>query len=513
MGDDSETNGMNDAIETPGDVGSDPIIEGSDPRRKRLLVQTVGTGPKVHESLLKTIAEHRPDRVLQLCTHGSFIRGEGRPATPPEGPSPSTIDAFDREWSGEGVCQVDRVAFYIDEKEHAAVAGLAARCMSANPNLLQELVTGFEVAIRSAVKELGDCELLLDFTSGTKAMSAALVAVGRDLGADSFLYVSGPRDPESGRVVESQTVESVARAPLTLGVRIEQLLVLFANHRFSAIEREAENLIAVAKEQRSHHRRRDIEAIRDLAGICDLWDRFQWDQSKRLLDEMGEKRRGKLKAAGWLASDLRRWNEHVSRVVESEVGADRLVDLLANAERRHRDGAHDDAVSRCYRLFEYIAQVRIGERYLGTQTKLVSDLTAAEWRSLPSDAVALIERDYLRRETDGTPQRGPLRLGLDGIHRVLEACGDEYARRFMDDYGRDYSRLGDLGDLLKKRNKSFLAHGSRPVDHDTASKLLTWCVTLLARHVDSTPEEIRRRITAAAFPRHSTTARLSGIPS
>lgn len=512
MGDDMNSHDIDKSLEGAATDSDAPVGDGSG-HRKKLLVQTVGTGPKVHESLIKTIAEHKPDLVIQLCTHGSFVREDSTLKEEPRAASASTIDAFDEAWTGRSACDIVRVAYYSDETQREAVESRASRALPANPNLLQELMRGFEIALRDAVKELGDCEVLLDFTSGTKAMSAALVAVGRDLGADNFLYVSGPRDPESGRVVESQTVESVARAPLTLGVRIEQLLVLFANHRFSAIEREAENLIAVAKEQRSHHRRRDIEAIRDLAVICDLWDRFQWDRSKRLLDEMGEKRRGKLEAAGWLASDLRRWNEHVSRVVESEVGADRLVDLLANAERRHRDGAHDDAVSRCYRLCEYIAQVRLGEKHLGMGVKLLSELSREQWSSLPASATRLIERDYLRREADGTPQRNPLRLGLDGIHRVLEACGDEYARRFMDDYGRDYSKLGDLGDLLKKRNKSFLAHGSRPVDHDTASKLLVWCVTLLARHVDSTPEEIRRRITAAAFPRHSMTARLSGTPS
>jgi len=513
MGDDMDSHDIDDSLEGAEATDLDaPVGDGSG-RRKKLLVQTVGTGPKVHESLIKTIAEHKPDLVIQLCTHGSFVREDSTAKEEPRAASASTIDAFDEAWTGRSACDIVRIAYYIDEPQREAVEGRASRALPANPNLLQELMRGFDVAIRDAVKELGDCEVLLDFTSGTKAMSAALVAVGRDLGADSFLYVSGPRDPESGRVVESQTVESVARAPLTLGVRIEQLLVLFANHRFSAIEREAENLIAVAKEQRNHHRQSQIEAIRDLAKICDQWERFQWEQANASLHGMSEKRRRKIDAAGWPAQELERWREHASRVVKSETGVDRLIDLLANARRRLQDGAHDDAVARCYRLCEYIAQVRLGERHLGMGTKLLSELSREQWSSLPASATTLIERDYLRLETDGTPQRGPLRLGLHAIHRVLEACGDEYARRFMDDYGRDYSKLGDLGDLLKKRNKSFLAHGSRPVDHDTASKLLAWCVTLLARHVDSTPEEIRRRITAAAFPRHSMTVRLSGNPS
>lgn len=512
---------MGDHMSSAAADGADEVIVDSDvtnpqsgsPQPKRLLVQTVGTGPDVHKSLLKSIAEYRPDRVLQLCTHGSFHRESGEKAAPAPGPSPSTIDAFDGEWAGRATCQVERVAFYIDEKEREAVAGRAARCLRASPNLLQELMRGFETAIRDAVREWGDCEVLLDFTSGTKAMSAALVAVGRDLGADSFLYVSGPREPESGRVFESTTVESVARAPLTIAARLEQMHVLFANHRFSAIEREAASLIAVAKEQRNGDRRRDIEAIRDLAGICDLWERFQWAEAKRLLDEMGPKRLGKLDDAGWPAHERERWRGHVSRVVASEVGMDRLIDLLANAKRRSHDGAHDDAVARCYRLCEYIAQVRLGERYLGTANTLVSELTAAEWQALPPDAIALIERDYCRREADGTPHRGPLRLGLDGIHRVLEACGDPYGRSFMDDYGRQHSNLGELGRLLKARNKSFLAHGSRPVDRSTAEHLFEWCVTLLARHGDLDASQIRQRLDGAAFPRNTNVARSSGVPS
>ncbi len=512
---------MGDQMSSEAADGADEVLVDSDatnpqagsPQRKRLLVQTVGTGPNVHKSLLKSIEDQRPDRVLQLCTHGSFYRDSGEKDAPSPAPSPSTIDAFDGEWAGRATCQVERVAFYIDEEERDAVVGWAARCLPASPNLLQELMRGFETAIRDAVRELGDCEVLLDFTSGTKAMSAALVAVGRDLGADSFLYVSGPREPESGRVFESETVESVARAPLTIAARLEQLHVLFANHRFSAIEREAESLIAVAKEQRSHHRRRDIEALRDLAKICDLWDRFQWAETKRLLDEIGQKRLGKLDAAGWPAHEIERWRGHVSRVVASEVGMDRLIDLLANAERRSRDGAHDDAVARCYRLCEYIAQVRLGERLSDAGDKLKDELDFKQWTTLPRDAKELIERDYCRREADGSPFKGPLRLGLDGLHRVLEACGDPYGQSFMDDYGRQHSNLGELGHLLKVRNKSFLAHGSRPVDRSTAERLFEWCVTLLARHGNLNASQIRQRLDGAAFPRNTNVARSSGVPS
>ena len=119
------------------------------------------------------------------------------------------------------------------------------------------------------------------------------------------------------------------------------------------------------------------------------------------------------------------------------------VDLLANGERRVRQGQNEDALVRAYRLLELIGQARLFDHGLDS-ANLKPD----------HDAVLAVQRESERKK------RRPFSEGPDGkllasrfqVGRLLRHCGDPLAMpllRFEDET------------LLRPtlRNNSVLVHG------------------------------------------------------
>jgi hypothetical protein len=117
------------------------------------------------------------------------------------------------------------------------------------------------------------------------------------------------------------------------------------------------------------------------------------------------------------------------------------ADLLANGERRIRDGQFEDAVVRAYRVLELIGQVRLFEKGLDSE------------RIPPDDPDVVRLRAKLRKDNAsdfGIGRDGTLTAPRFLVARLLKAKDDPLARRLIE--------TGD-NPLLKNRNVSVLIHG------------------------------------------------------
>jgi hypothetical protein len=130
------------------------------------------------------------------------------------------------------------------------------------------------------------------------------------------------------------------------------------------------------------------------------------------------------------------------------------ADLLANGERRIRDGHFEDAVVRAYRVLELLGQIRLFSLGLDSSSLSPNDPAVQQVyaKLQKSDS-----RDRFGQNPDGT-----LNAGRQLVARILKAKGDSLARRLL--------RLGEH-DLLRSRNHSILIHGFKAVGLEDRSPL------------------------------------------
>lgn len=113
---------------------------------------------------------------------------------------------------------------------------------------IQELYLAYEGFFREVLKEgFSPDDIVVDYTSGTKAMSAALFAVGIAEEVGEVSYISGKRS-EDGRVVPgTERPISPNLTTLRMRIRLKRMPELFKSYQFESclsLLREFEGKIA-----------------------------------------------------------------------------------------------------------------------------------------------------------------------------------------------------------------------------------------------------------------------------
>jgi CRISPR-associated protein (TIGR02710 family) len=325
---------------------------------------------------------------------------------------------------------------------------------------LFEEFCGWMDEVRSREAEV---DLWVDFTSGTKPMSAALLAAGVSRGATQMCYVTGPRDL-TGRVTESTDVQQINPVRILADQQMKEAVALFNAGNFPAASRISDRLRRLESGQIAVW----AKTLFCLGRAYEAWDLFNWKEAANLLGRLLNS------ASGCQPQEVERLQRQLEFVQSCARGtADtfslhRMVDLIGNARRRLAQARYDDAVARCYRAFEYLAQLRMIEQH-GCSPGQLKEYPVS---SLSSD----MSSEFGRQPT--------ISLGLVNCYRVLIGKGDELGQRFDRDYrgsGSWQKPKGTLAALLNKRNSSYLAHGTLPVAEPTADQI----VRMAAEYVEA----------------------------
>ena len=389
---------------------------------KRAMLLTVGTGPGVEHAVFFSIKQHNPDYVV-LC------------ASSTTNPLLDLIKGLLGEGWGEDFLLIDEFAEINDFEKlfhhYTATIGMVIR-------------KGYEAS-----------ELVADYTSGTKAMSAALTAAAIDCNIGSLSYVySDRRDKDYGR---SQTggmkVSSLSPHLIYSRQRLQLARQFFNQYRFEAV-------ISLLIEP--HHPEVSEEALwlTQLAQAYDAWDKLNYevarDQFAQLLKHnvTKQKRLTDLlevhkKTTGNLASQCQLYNEVAKRTSEGlpsdeqvrrVLGHSLVKDLLDNASRRYQEGKYDDGSARLYRALELLGQIEFIKA-----TGLAN--AGAPVEALPS---------LLQEKFTAQFRNGKIELPLMKTYMALEVLGCELGTKFM-------KQQKEWLKMLSKRNYSLLAHGLQPV--------------------------------------------------
>lgn len=411
------------------------------------LVMTVGTGRNrqdIADALLFSIRHHQPKRVVFLC---SRITADQT--------LPRLIEPMQRN-------AIPFEEFVFDAE-----------------NDVQALYNDY---LRTLRRYSG---IIADFTSGTKAMSAALFAAAIALQADQVSYILGPRD-ETGRVAESTEISSFCPDLVLAERQLDRAKMLFNKLDFyAAAELAGRCCTTLPKDNPLYAKAKTIKLI---SQAYDQWERFKWKQASHQLSKAANPREG---LADVDLSRLEANARFTLTLAKSPNGQERLFELYSNAGRRLAQGRYDDALSRLYRAYEYLVQNRLKNGF-GVDT---SKLTAKQIASLD-----LSEPFRNRMHERAREIRNPLKLGLAEAIRLLAELKDQAGEKLYEMYwGRPFRRglslspkghHGPLQNLLNQRNCSFLAHGTDPADKETVNNLLAMYEKLLKEVID--PETFDR---------------------
>lgn len=421
----------------------------------KYLVMTLGTGRGVEHGLAQSIQTLNPDRIVFLA-------------------------------SEESQRTLDRLT--------SLVPGFADRFQPVHlvqdPDDVEQCAEDAKAAILALVDQgvaLTDIEA--DFTSGTKAMTAGLSIAATALGVERLVYVTGTRDPHTGRVLTgTERVVSVYPMQLLIDEHRRQLKLLFNQYLFDRGLSLIEQVISSCMRPDIQ---REFAFWRDLFAAYQAWDRFDHLQAHAHLSalpkpylralglDLGANKEllGRIQRKLQLleAARKRKVNLSAPKLLELKFSPELLADLFANADRRAEEGRYDDAVARLYRATEFVAQLALAPYGLDTSNLRKSELPREVYHLFPEV---------------GRAQR-VISIGLDRSYRLIEALNDERARLYLDNKR--------LRHLLKARNDSINAHGTTPVTRKKFEELRREVVTLAEAFV---PELKKRRLREkATFPR------------
>ncbi len=287
-------------------------------------------------------------------------------------------------------------------------------------------------------------EISIDFTSGTKAMTSGVVLAGVAWGCSTLKYISGKR---KNGVVQDGTEKFITVQPNTIIAhrQIEIAQNLIKEFRFeSAISvLSSINQALLADEEITV-----LEGFKNIAHAYNHWDRFMQNRVEGYLSKVP----GNIKEFNLfiISPKIRQRLITLYKGLEKdEITDDLIADLFNNAKRRFEEGKYDDATSRLYRLVEMLAQMILWRNYrIKTGNVLETQIPESH-------------RESFRLNKD--PSDGRIKIGLQKSYELLKVLGDPL--------GGNFFQNKRLSALLKKRNESFFAHGTKPISQEACKSL------------------------------------------
>lgn len=312
-------------------------------------------------------------------------------------------------------------------------------------------------------------QVVVDFTGGTKCMSAAIGIQGSRWPC-VFSYVGGHERTKDGVGIVVSGAEKVvhqANPWEALGHQaVQDFMVLFDQHAFLT----AANVAAATMKRVSRpDRKRELSSLEQLAKALDAWDRFDHTTSKNLLESVPRSANDLRAVLGSergerVLTGAARLAEHLGQLGQTTPPSRyHVLDLLANGKRRRDEGRFDDAVARLYRAIEAIAQVALKESHGFESTEKV-----------PLQRVP----ESLRGAWSSRANEDVVALGLQDAYALLAALDDPLGPKFQN------AGLSGKMSPLVARNRSILAHGFERVSDAVFDKL--WSAALSLADVEET---------------------------
>ena len=292
-------------------------------------------------------------------------------------------------------------------------------------------------------------EIIMDYTSGTKTMSAAMACCGMFYSKD-LISVSGDR--KNGTVsVGTETIKYQNLYKVYDKFSLMRVRNYFNNNRFYTAAEIAENIVDenIAKDD-----------LLNLSRAYYAWDNMNFEEAYDYLTkvnmnvfefkDINENVKINLKALGAI---VRSPHENLKNCYI-------LASLINNSIRRADEYKYDDAI----RAFELIAQIRLNSYRLNSSD---IDTEVLSQKNVDSKFIESLEK---------TREDGKIKIGLIKDYELLDELGDDLGKYFAEN-------RNSINNLTFKRNNSILAHGLESLDKEDFDKFEE-LVENLARKLD-----------------------------
>ena len=357
--------------------------------KPKIMLMSLGGSP---EPLIQSLEVNSPERVVFLASHDSVTL------------------------SGD-------VFKYLDFKPAAEFE------ITEDPNLLFECYKAARSCVdRVKRSNISSKDILVDYTGGTKVMSAALIlaTAGQKY---RFNYVGGGRRNKEGvgTVISGHEKMFAEMSPWSIFAEEErrQVITLFNRRRFAAVLEIIDCCTRELPLQIEHY----FRFVRPVAEGFLFWEQFNHSAALKRLDRGLDALREYLKANP--AADLKVFSAEVQEcrrfldsVITETNGMKRLhfvlvKDLLNNARRRIMDKRFDDATARIYRALELYGQAFFEEVAGCSNSKVKPDLIPEKLR-----------QEFVRKYLD--PGSRLLKLPLTATFIYLNAMGHDAGARYFE---------------------------------------------------------------------------------
>ncbi|HEY9159910.1 MAG TPA: TIGR02710 family CRISPR-associated CARF protein [Desulfomonilia bacterium] len=370
---------------------------------KRALIMTVGTGTNpstcIVKPLVKSVKNSRPDFLVLIATQTSRDY-----ATTIASESQLAEDAFE-------IIELN------DMENFQSVFSVIN-----------------EVFENLRLKGFALDDIEVDFTSGTKAMSAGAVLSATYNQCQSIKYITGKRE---GGVVKDGTEEFrtiIPQAVFSLhDLKLAEQMIY--NLRFSPA---LQIISGINKNTLSASENNRLKALKDISSFYENWDIFNHKKAYK-----------KLSKINWTGFEIFKPEEKACELIEllsnnkpETVRPQLIIDIFNNAVRRSVEGKYDDAVARLYRVVELIAQ------------HILSSCYKIKTGDVNIDKVPESRREKLEKTRDKKDNK--IKIGLFASYDLLSELGHESGKIFYENE--------QLQGYLKNRNSSIMAHGLDPIN-------------------------------------------------
>jgi len=295
-------------------------------------------------------------------------------------------------------------------------------------------------------------ETIIDYTGGTKSMSASLVLATIEL-SSNFSYVGGEERNKNGIgvVIDGKEKMLYLKNPWDELAILEKkkINILFNTARYQS----ARDTALKAAEKVSEKNQAFFKTLALLIESYMLWDTFKYNEAGHKINNALSKL--KIYCAG--LDNSHPWHlllKHIEKNAEFLKNIKKedniVLDILANAKRRAEiENKHDDAVVRIYRALEKRAQLEL--KFYGIDTSDVDP------NKVPLSIREEIKSKYFNED------KKKIKIAQYASYLVLREIEKE---KGIKKYGHKYFEKEKtlIKEIMNYRNLSIIVHGDNPID-------------------------------------------------
>lgn len=283
-------------------------------------------------------------------------------------------------------------------------------------------------------------EIIMDYTSGTKTMSAAMACCGMFYSKD-LITVSGDR--KNGIVsLGTESIQYQNLYKVYDKFSLMRVRNYFNANRFYTAGEILENIVDT-----NIHK----EDLLNLVNAYYAWDNMDFDIAYDYLTKVNLDYLEFAEIRDDLKINLKALGTIVRSPHENLKNCYILASLINNSIRRADEYKYDDAIARLYRSFELIAQIKLNSYCL-----ISSDI----------DISILLEKgvseDFIK-DLEKTRVDGKIKIGLIKDFELLAELDDDLGKYFIENRNK-------INNLTQNRNNSILAHGLESLNKEDFDK-------------------------------------------